>query len=161
MIHDEGFDAVCDRHKTMAEIVEREAAALGLGQQCPGLRNRSTTVTALALPAPLAPDTLREGLKRRGILTAAALEHYQPTAFRIGHMGDIRPDDVEKTMAAVREIIFDGRGSDAPGPRAMTLYARILIGVVAGAAAGALARYIPALATWLRRWNLSGRSSSG
>jgi len=29
----------------------------------------------------------------------------------------------------------------------MTLYARILIGVVAGAAAGALARYIPALAT--------------
>jgi len=116
MIHDEGFEAVCDRHKTMAEIVERESAALGLRHQCPGLRNRSTTVTALALPAPLAPDTIREGLKRRGILTAAALEHYQPTAFRIGHMGDIRPDDVEKTMAAVREIIFERRGSGAPRP---------------------------------------------
>ena len=57
---------------------------------------------------------MREGLKRRGILTAAALEHYQPTAFRIGHMGDIRPDDVEKTMAAVREVILDRGGPYAP-----------------------------------------------
>jgi aspartate aminotransferase-like enzyme len=111
MIFEEGFDAVCDRHKTMAGIVQREACALGLSQQCPGLRNRSTTVTALALPAHLPPDRIRDGLKRRGILTAAALEQYQPAAFRIGHMGDIRVDDVEKTMAAVREIMLDDRGA--------------------------------------------------
>ena len=115
MIFEEGFDAVCDRHKTMAGVVQREACALGLAQQCPGLKNRSTTVTALALPAHLPPDRLRDGLKRRGILTAAALEQYQPAAFRIGHMGDIRVDDVERTMAAVREIVLeDGRGSETP-----------------------------------------------
>ena len=114
MIHEEGFDTVCARHNTMASIVQREASALGLGHQCPSLRNRSTTVTALALAADLPPDQLRDGLKRRGILTAAALEHYQRTAFRIGHMGDIRPADVEATMAAVREIVVDRRGRGAP-----------------------------------------------
>ena len=76
-------------------------------------RNRSTTVTALT-PPHFTPDRLAMASKR-GILTAAALEHYQPTAFRIGHMGDIRPDDVEKTMAAVREIILEDRG----GPQAL------------------------------------------
>ena len=34
--------------------------------------------------------------------TAAGLEHYQPTAFRIGHMGDIRPADVERTLDGAR-----------------------------------------------------------
>ena len=111
MIHEEGFDAVCNRHKTMASIVQREASALGLEHQCPRLQQRSTTVTALALPSHLPPDQLRDGLKRRGILTAAALEHYQPTAFRIGHMGDIRTVDVERTMVAVREVILE-RDSD-------------------------------------------------
>ena len=116
LIHDEGFDAVCARHGTMAAIVQREAAAVGLEHQCPRLRNRSTTVTALALPAHVPPDQLRDGLKQRGILTAAALEHYQPTAFRIGHMGDIRTADVETTMTAVREIISDRRAPDASRP---------------------------------------------
>jgi aspartate aminotransferase-like enzyme len=100
----------------MSSIVRREASALGFEQQCSRLRSRSTTVTALAAPANLAPDVIRDGLKRRGILTAAALEHYQPTAFRIGHMGDIRPADVEATMAAVREIIVESRNSGATRP---------------------------------------------
>ena len=116
MIQEEGFETVCERHKTMASIVAREAAALGLEQQCPGLRNRSMTVTALAVPADLTPDMIRDGLKRRGILTAAALEHYQPSAFRIGHMGDIRPADVEVTIAAIREIIVERRNSGTNRP---------------------------------------------
>ena len=129
MIHEEGFESVCARHQEMAARVRREASALGLEEQCPSLTRRSTTVTALALPAGMPPDQVRDGLKRRGILTAAALEQYQPAAFRIGHMGDIRIG---------RRATDDGRRCGGAG-RAMTLYARILTGVVVGAAIGALA----------------------
>jgi aspartate aminotransferase-like enzyme len=107
MIHEEGFESVCARHQEMAARVRHEASVLGLEEQCPSLTRRSTTVTALALPAGLAPDRVRDGLKRRGILTAAALEHYQPAAFRIGHMGDIRIDDVARTMTALREVLAE------------------------------------------------------
>jgi aspartate aminotransferase-like enzyme len=44
-------------------------------------------------------------MKARGILVAGALEHFQPTAFRIGHMGDIRPPDVERTLAALHDVL--------------------------------------------------------
>ena len=51
---------------------------------------------------------MRDGLKARGILTAAALERYQPSAFRIGHMGDIRPADVARTLDALAEVLAAG-----------------------------------------------------
>jgi aspartate aminotransferase-like enzyme len=73
------------------------------------LRQRSATVTALALPDGLSPSRVRDGLKARGILTAAGLDRYQPSAFRIGHMGDIREDDVRRTLAALAEVIAELR----------------------------------------------------
>jgi aspartate aminotransferase-like enzyme len=48
---------------------------------------------------------VRDGLKARGILTAAGLEQYQATSFRIGHMGDIRPADVLRTLAALGDVL--------------------------------------------------------
>jgi aspartate aminotransferase-like enzyme len=44
-------------------------------------------------------------MRARGILVAGGLEHFQPTAFRIGHMGDIRPADVERTLDALRDVL--------------------------------------------------------
>jgi aspartate aminotransferase-like enzyme len=105
MIHEEGLDAVLERHATMAHMVARRVSELGLTPQCPALRQRATTVTAIALPSSVPPSTVRDGLKARGILTAAALEHYQPSAFRIGHMGDIRPADVQCTLDALAEVL--------------------------------------------------------
>jgi aspartate aminotransferase-like enzyme len=105
MIHDEGLDAVVARHARMADMVSRGAAALGLTPQCPAIRRRSTTVTPLALPPDVSPSRVRDGLKARGILTAAGLEHYEASAFRIGHMGDIRPADVERTLDALRDVL--------------------------------------------------------
>ena len=48
---------------------------------------------------------VRDGLKARGILTAAGLGIFQPSGFRIGHMGDIRLADVERTLAALRDVL--------------------------------------------------------
>jgi len=52
---------------------------------------------------------VRDGLKARGILTAAGLDRYQPSAFRIGHMGDIREDDVRQTLVALAEVLMELR----------------------------------------------------
>jgi serine---pyruvate transaminase len=110
MLHEETLARVHERHRHMAEVTQRGISALGLKQQCASLQRRSTTLTAIALPPELPPARVREGLKARGILTAAGLDRYQPSAFRIGHMGDIREDDVERTLAALREVVAELRG---------------------------------------------------
>ena len=105
LIHEEGLDAVLRRHADMAAMTHRGIAALGLTHQCPSLTRRSNTITAVAVPSGLTPAQIREPLKSRGILVAGGLEHFQSTAFRIGHMGDIRPEDVQRTLDALREVL--------------------------------------------------------
>jgi len=118
MIHEEGLGTVLARHATMAKMVHQGAASLGLALQCPHLRNRSTTVTAIALPSDLSADSVRQGLKGRGVLTAAALEHYREQAFRVGHMGDIRSADVDATLDALAAVMRDLRARPAVADRA-------------------------------------------
>ena len=105
MIHEEGIDAVFRRHSDMAAMTHRGMSELGLAHQCPSLTRRSATVTAIALPANRPPSQVRDGLKARGILVAGGLEHFQPAAFRIGHMGDIQPADVQRTLDALRDVL--------------------------------------------------------
>ncbi len=40
----------------------------------------------------------------RGILTSRGLGKYETTSFRIGHMGDIRPADVRRTLDTLAEV---------------------------------------------------------
>lgn len=104
-IHEEGVDAVFARHAAMTELVQREMRVLNLAPQCPSLTRRATTLTAIAAPSGRTPGQIREGLSARGILVAGALEQYAPRAFRIGHMGDIRLADVQRTMTALAEVL--------------------------------------------------------
>jgi aspartate aminotransferase-like enzyme len=101
MIHEEGLAAVFDRHATMAAVARASAARLGLAPLFPELRNLSPTLTALALPADVDPQAVRDEMKRHGVLVAAGLGATKSRGFRIGHMGDIRVADVERTMAAL------------------------------------------------------------
>ena len=105
MIHEEGLAGVYQRHAAMASMTHAAMADLGLRHQCPSLTGRSATVTAIALPPEYSPANVRDGLKARGFLTAGALEHFQPTAFRIGHMGDIRPTDLAPALAALKDVL--------------------------------------------------------
>jgi aspartate aminotransferase-like enzyme len=112
MIHDEGLVNVYVRHATMARRVREGIAELGLSMQCPALERRANTVTAIALPPTVEPRPIREKLKARGIWTAAGLGRYERGGFRIGHMGDIRIADVERTLGALREVLATAQ-SDA------------------------------------------------
>jgi len=115
MIHEEGLVNVYDRHAAMARRVREGVAELGLSMQCPALERRANTVTAIALPPTVEPRPIRDALKARGIWTAAGLGRYERAGFRIGHMGDIRMADVERTLAALREVL-----ATAPGVVAVT-----------------------------------------
>jgi aspartate aminotransferase-like enzyme len=105
MIHEEGLENVYQRHATMAARVRAGCGELGLALQCPELTRYSATMTAIALPEGVDPKPFRDRIKARGILTAAGLNRYAGRGFRIGHMGDIRMADVERTLGAVRDAL--------------------------------------------------------
>ncbi|MCX6542999.1 MAG: alanine--glyoxylate aminotransferase family protein [Acidobacteria bacterium] len=105
LIEAEGLDQIFARHAEMARIARSRAASLGLSPQCPGLTNLSPTLTGLRVPDGVSPARIREQLKARGILVGPGLRRYEPTCFRIGHMGDIRPADVHRTMDALAEVL--------------------------------------------------------
>jgi aspartate aminotransferase-like enzyme len=107
MIHEEGLPRVQQRHEDLSARVRRGVLERGLALQCPELSALSPTLTAIALPAGLSPRLLRERLLQRGVLTAAGMGRYEATAFRIGHMGDIRMADVERTLGALG-MVLDG-----------------------------------------------------
>lgn len=109
MIHEEGLENVHKRHEAMATRIRSQVAALGLTLQCPALTLRSNTVTAIEVPGGIEPKAVRDELKTRGILTAAGMGPYVGSAFRIGHMGDIRMPDVERTLAALGEVLAELR----------------------------------------------------
>jgi serine---pyruvate transaminase len=111
LMHEEGLPRVYQRHAQMAERARRGAAELGLALQCPALGAYSTTLTAIAAPAGTSPKDLRNGMRLRGVLTAGGLGKFKDTAFRIGHMGDIRLADVERTMTALAETLAELRVS--------------------------------------------------
>jgi len=104
-IHEEGIDAVYARHHANALRVRDAVGELGLAMQCAHLVRRSDTLTAIALPDGVAPKPFRDAIKAAGILTAAGLGPFEATGFRIGHMGDIRAEDVERTINAVAQVL--------------------------------------------------------
>ena len=121
MLHEEGVAAVWERHARMAALARDGAAALGLAPQCAALTGRATTLTAIATPPGVEPQAIRDGLKARGILTAAGLDRYRDSAFRIGHMGDIREADVSRTLTALGDVLAAlraGTAREAAGDRA-------------------------------------------
>jgi serine---pyruvate transaminase len=105
MMHEEGLANVYERHSAMAGRVRNGVAELGLSMQCAALERYGTTMTAIALPPGVEPRAIRDALKARGIWTAAGLAKYERVGFRIGHMGDIRLDDVERTLSALRDVL--------------------------------------------------------
>ncbi len=108
-MHEEGLEAIYARHSNMASALRRRVASLGLSLQCPSFRAFATTLTAIATPAGVAPLALREAMRVRGIETAEALGPFADGAFRIGHMGDIRMADVDRTLLALAESLAELR----------------------------------------------------
>ena len=105
MIHEEGLAAVFARHESMAAMCVACVHELGLELQCPDLPRHSPTLTAIQAPESVTASDIRDGLREQNILVAVGLGPFERRSVRIGHMGDIRPDDVERTLVALTEVL--------------------------------------------------------
>lgn len=104
MIHEEGMDSVFARHQAMATRLRARAAELGYRPQGDQILDRSPTLTALSVPEGAEPEALRARVREAGIQIAGGLGRFKPTSIRVGHMGDIRMEDVERTMDALAGV---------------------------------------------------------
>ena len=109
IVHEEGLAAVYARNEAAARRARDRALAMGFGMLFPELDRWSPTLTALRTPAGVPPKYLREGLVRRGILVAEGLGQYSGQCIRIGHMGDIRESDVDRTCDAIEALLTEAR----------------------------------------------------
>ncbi len=105
MIHEETLEAVFERHESMTALLRARALELGFKLQGDGLAKRSPTLSALCVPAGVTPADLRARIRERGIQVAVGLGSHEGSSIRIGHMGDIRPPDVERTMKVVEQVL--------------------------------------------------------
>ncbi len=61
----------------------------------------------------MSPESIQTKMRERGILIARGVGRYRNSAFRIGHMGDIRPSDVQRTLDALGDVLTELR-SETP-----------------------------------------------
>ena len=104
---EEGLDNVFARHETMTRNVRDWAASQGLLLQCSHLREFSPTLTGIATPRGVDPQEIWQKMRDRGILIARGIGPYRDSAVRIGHMGDIRLSDVERTLDALGDVLTE------------------------------------------------------
>jgi aspartate aminotransferase-like enzyme len=105
MIHEEGLASVFARHQAMAERARGRALELGFNLKGRGITQRSPSLSALQVPDGVDAGALKSRVRDAGIQIAAGLGPYKPTCIRIGHMGDIRMEDVELAMDALEEAV--------------------------------------------------------
>ena len=106
-IHEEGMANVFARHEALGEHARARVAALGLAVQCQGFQRFAPTLTAVAAPRGVSAQALRDALEARGILVAEGLGPFASSAFRIGHMGDIRLADVDRTFDELAGVLSE------------------------------------------------------
>jgi len=104
-IHEEGLSNVFARHEAMGESARARVAALGLTVQCQGFQRFAPTLTAVATPRGVTPESVRDALEARGILVAEGLGPFASSGFRVGHMGDIRLADLDRTFDELAAVL--------------------------------------------------------
>ena len=115
MIHEEGMDSVFHRHEAMAALARSRGSELGYRLQGEGVLHRSPSLTALQVPTGLDPSSIRSQVREGGIQMAVGLGDYKARCIRIGHMGDIRMEDVARTMDVLEAVTRVLAGDDANG----------------------------------------------
>lgn len=109
LIEREGLDAVFRRHAAMGRRAREGVRSLGLELRCPSLRSQAPIMTAVRTPEGLDPTAIRNALQKHGIAVAVGLGPFESDSFRIGHLGDIRLDNVERTLQTLADVVAHSR----------------------------------------------------
>lgn len=107
----EGMEARWARHRAMAERTARwvEEAGRGLAVLAPA-GARSPTVTAVRVPGGADPAAIVKGMSARGWVVGGGYGAVKGTTFRVGHMGDHTPDELEALLAVLGEVVSEVLG---------------------------------------------------
>ena len=86
---------------------------------------RAETLSVVFLPKGVEDAAFRKEVAARGVVIAGCLGPLAGKAFRLGHMGNIGPGEVAKTLGAIEESLR-----------------KLGVAVPAGAAVGAAAKHL-------------------
>jgi aspartate aminotransferase-like enzyme len=101
----EGLDARFARHRMMREMVEQWVESHGrCGILAPPGR-RADTVTALTLAPERSAQAIAVTLREQGWEIAVGIEPDQDRLLRIGHMGDLLPEQLARLLPAIETLL--------------------------------------------------------
>lgn len=107
-IRAEGMEARAERHWAMAERcwrwAEETGSRWGLSVLAPPER-RSPTVTTLRCPAGRSGPEIVAAMRERGYTIGAGYGKLKETTFRIGHMGDHTPGELDVLLGQLEEVL--------------------------------------------------------
>jgi aspartate aminotransferase-like enzyme len=100
----EGLEARWARHERLYQATARWALERGMSfASAEGAR--SWTVSCLKPPAGVEAQAIVKGLAARGITIGGGYGDLKPTTFRIGHMGEVREDDLAALLSEIDQIL--------------------------------------------------------
>jgi alanine-glyoxylate transaminase / serine-glyoxylate transaminase / serine-pyruvate transaminase len=102
MLHEEGLENVFARHDRHAEATRRAVRAWGLEVWCRELRDYSSSLTGVLVPAGHDADSLRNiALEHFDVSLGTGLTKIAGKVFRIGHLGDTNDLTIIAALAGV------------------------------------------------------------
>jgi aspartate aminotransferase-like enzyme len=104
LIMDEGLPNVFARHERIRDRLRAGAKKLGFRPFAPD-EIASRTVTALYAPEGKSARDIVAAMRERGIILAGGQGQYEQTAFRVGHMGYVRDEDIEEVLVRLEETV--------------------------------------------------------
>jgi aspartate aminotransferase-like enzyme len=99
----EGMDKRVKRHQEMARLSQEWAEARGFGM-FPERGYWSPTVSVVNNPKGFSISDLNKQLEAKGYRIANGYGKLKDVTFRIGHMGDLTPEETKGLLAAIDEI---------------------------------------------------------
>lgn len=115
IIREEGLEARAARHRKNADAAAAALESIGFSILAkPGCR--ASTLSVAIYPAGVDDAKFRAAMLDNGVVVAGALGAYAGKAFRLGHMGNITPNEmvvalsaVERSLAACGVAVESGR----------------------------------------------------
>lgn len=102
---DEGLGSVFERHASIGRMTRDGIRALGLSL-LPDESVASNTVTAVKVPEGVDGAALLSRMREEhGVVLAGGQEELRGKIFRIGHMGECRPEDIQQVLDALEATL--------------------------------------------------------
>lgn len=111
-IAEEGLEARWERHRWLQERMtrwlEEGGGARGVTFAVEDREIRSPTVSCLRPPPGVDAQALVARLGEKGYTVAGGYGAWKPSTFRIGHMGEVRREDLDELLTVVEETLDEG-----------------------------------------------------